>query len=79
MMTFPESWMSELYDVLEKTLADDCLTGRLVAGLRPPGEAYEFFFSFQGQRMYAKLNLLLPRREVVAVVSAHPPYKGNDL
>lgn len=40
----------------------------------PPGETYEFFFSFLGERFYGKI-LLRPDRKRVVIFSAHRPLK----
>lgn len=78
-MTFPCGYPWDLFDALEKTVARTDLVGRRIPDLRPPGEAYEFFFEHDGKTLYGKVNLLLPERKTVIVVSAHPPYKGKDL
>jgi hypothetical protein len=79
MAACPDAFLSDLYTALETTLDDDGLLGRLVPDLTPRGEAHEFMFFFGGRQFYAKLNLVLPERKVVWVVSAHPPYKGDQL
>lgn len=77
-MAFPDAYPWDLFGALERALADDALAGRPVADIRPPGEAYEFLFTHEGTWMYGKVNLLLPERRAVIVVSAHVPMKKGD-
>ncbi len=76
---FPNAFEYELYAVLEETLASATLQGRRVEGMRPEGETYEFFFEFEGRKVYGKINLLAPERRIVLIISAHIPNKGDEL
>ncbi len=76
---FPDAYLGDLYDALERNLGDDGIKGRAIADIRPPGEAYEFMFTYQGTILYGKVNLLLPDSRIVLVVSAHLPRKGDTL
>ena len=78
-MAFPDAYLGDLYETLERTLADDGILGRRVPDMRPPGEAYEFMFFHEGVRLYGKVNLILPDRKAALVVSAHLPNKGDTL
>jgi hypothetical protein len=42
------------------------------------GETYEFFFTFEGTTLYAKVNLL-PSGKIVIIYSAHKPRFGDRL
>jgi len=77
--TFPNAFHYELYDALNEALGDDRIQGRYIADMVPRGETYEFFFPCKNRMMYGKLNLLLPARKIVFIISAHPPYKGHTL
>jgi len=76
---FPNAFEYELYTVLEATLKKGTVEGRRVVDMRPEGEAYEFFFEFEGRKVYGKINLLTPERRIVLIISAHIPNKGDTL
>ncbi len=42
------------------------------------GETYEFFFTFEGVNLYAKVNLL-PDGKIIIIYSAHKPNYGDSL
>jgi hypothetical protein len=76
---FPHAFAYQLYTVLEETLASETVKGRRVENMHPEGEAYEFFFEFEGRKVYGKINLLTPERRIVLVISSHIPNKGDGL
>ena len=76
--TFPLSFEFEMYKALGAALGDDQLEGNCVEGMTPPGEVYEFFFEYDGRKLYGKINLL-PNGRLVIVYSAHVPLKGETL
>lgn len=78
-MAFPDGYSWDLFVALEAALADAGLTGRRIADIRPPGEAYAFMFIHGGKRLYGKVNLITSGPAVVMVVSAHIPNKGDSL
>jgi len=78
-MAFLDAYSWDLFVALEDAIKDDAILGRLVPDIVPPGEAYEFFFTFKGKQMYGKVNLLTPERKAVIVISAHIPNKGDKL
>lgn len=78
---FPETLKNDLYTILEKTLSRDLVEGERVYGMYPDGEVYKFFFEYKKHKMFGKINLLLPQRQVILILSAHTsdPVKGNKL
>ena len=42
----------------------------------PPGETYDFFFNFKGQRLYGKILLRTCRKRIM-IFSAHTPLKAK--
>jgi hypothetical protein len=78
-MAFPNGYPWDLLNALAVAFADSNLTGRLVADIRPPGEAYEFVFAHGGKTLYGKVNLITSGSRTVMVVSAHAPNKGDSL
>ena len=77
---FPQTLKSDLYTVLETALSRD-VEGERVYGMFPDGEVYKFFFAYRKRSMYGKINLLLPQRQIILILSAHAsdPAKGNTL
>ncbi len=75
---FPNAWNFNLYNFLTCYLSRSDATGQLVADLKPPGAAYEFICKYEGEPVYAKINLLVAG-DVIIIVSAHRPLKGNKL
>lgn len=69
---FPDAFRYALDDALIRTLSDPKLHGCLVHMSFPPGETWEFYFIFRGQKLYGKL-LLHPDRQRVVIFSAHRP------
>jgi hypothetical protein len=75
---FPNAWNFNLYELLEHYLSQPDANGRLVSDLKPPGTAYDFICMYEGENVYAKINLLASG-DVVLIVSAHRPLKGDTL
>lgn len=77
---FPKTLKNDLYTILEKVLSQD-IEGERVYGMYPDGEVYRFFFEYKKRKMYGKINLLLPQRQVILILSAHSsdPAKGDRL
>jgi len=77
MSLFPESYSFEIYAVLAHVLSDGLVTdARRVLTMNEPGEVYEFLFTHENNRMYAKVNLCEGRVSVL-VYSAHLQRLGN--
>ncbi|MFA6959391.1 MAG: hypothetical protein WC205_01415 [Opitutaceae bacterium] len=74
--TFPDAFRSDLHAAFRTALRDDTLVGCPVEMKTPPGETWEFYFSFRGRRLYGKI-LLRPDRSGVVIFSAHPPLKDK--
>lgn len=72
--TFPDAFRPELQGAYMAALRAGTLLGCPVQMNNPPGETWEFYFSFRGQRLYGKI-LLRPDRKGVVIFSAHPPLK----
>ncbi len=67
-------WRNEVYEPFRKFLSSAAPTGCLVNMQTPPGETYEFFFDFLGEKFYGKI-LLRPNRKKIVIFSAHRPLK----
>lgn len=75
---FPNAWRYELYGLLRNYLEKPNAEGRSITALKPPGEAYDFICSYSGENVYAKINLLTSG-DIIVIVSAHRPLKGDTL
>jgi len=69
-------WEYEALDAFYDFLSTGQPMGCQVTMARPPGECYEFFFQFYGERFYGKILLRADRRQVV-IFSAHKPLKPS--
>jgi hypothetical protein len=65
-------WRYEIYRPLRDFFASPNCTGCPVAMDRPPGETFEFFFTFAQEKFYGKVLLRSDRKRVV-IFSAHRP------
>jgi len=54
------------------------LEGNPVYSMIPPGETYEFFYTHQGIKLYAKISLLEDGK-TVRIYPSHRPLKGDTL
>lgn len=54
--TFPNFWMHSLYGALSDALSAPSIEGQR-RYMDEEGETYEFFFTFEGVNLYAKVNL----------------------
>lgn len=72
--TFPDAFRSELQGAFMAVLRPCNLQGCPVQMNSPPGETWEFYFTFRRHRLYGKI-LLRPDRKSVVIFSAHPPRK----
>lgn len=75
---FPSAFDYNLYELLERFLSRSDAKGRLITDLKPPGIGYDFICQYEGEPVYVKLNLLASG-DVVLIVSAHRPLKGDVL
>lgn len=75
---FPNAWRFDLYDLLKRYLLQPNAQGRLITGLTPPGITYDFICEYNAEKVYAKINLL-NSGDVILIVSAHRPLKGDTL
>ena len=75
---FPNAWDYNLYELLERYLLRADAVGRRITDLKPPGVGYVFICEYEGEKVYVKLNLLTSG-DVVWIVSAHRPLKGDVL
>lgn len=67
-------WQYEVYQPFIDYLSSPHPAGCLVTMESPPGETYEFYFTFKGQKLYGKILLRTDRKRIV-VFSAHRPLK----
>jgi hypothetical protein len=67
-------WNYEVYKPFIDFLSSPAPTGCHVTMDTPPGETYEFYFTFKGQRLYGKILLRTDRKRIV-IFSAHTPLK----
>jgi len=67
-------WTYEAQDAFGYFLSQPCPTGCHVLTMETPGETYDFFFQFKGQKFYGKILLRTDRRRII-LFSAHPPLK----
>ncbi len=75
---FPQLFTCDLLSALSDALKDPDLIGNEVPFMQEPGETYEFIFTHDRRRVYAKLNLS-PDGDLVIIYSAHRPLKGETL
>lgn len=74
--SFLERWPSEVYTALKTYLSGQHASGCLITMNTPPGETYEFFFQFDGQKTYGKILLRTDAKRIV-LFSAHLPLGAN--
>jgi len=67
-------WNYEVYKPLLDYLSSPHPEGCSVTMGTPPGETYEFYFTFKRRRLYGKILLRTDRNRIV-IFSAHPPLK----
>lgn len=67
-------WRYEVYQPCRKFLLSGAPIGCPVNMATPPGETYEFYFDFLGEKFYGKI-LLRPDRKKIVIFSAHRPLK----
>ena len=75
---FPNAWKFNLYELLLHYLSQPDAIGRPILDLTPPGMGYDFICQYEDEPVYAKINLLASG-DVVLIVSAHRPLKGDTL
>ena len=66
------AWRYEVYRPFRDFLSSPNPTGCPITMDSPPGETYEFYFVFIGEKFYGKM-LLRPDRKRVVIFSAHRP------
>jgi hypothetical protein len=74
--SFLEAWPYQVYEAFRAFLGGPDPTGCPKTMESPPGESYEFFFMFKGEKTYGKL-LLRRDLERVVIFSAHIPLKDK--
>lgn len=74
--SYLEAWTYEMYDSFRAYLDGPNPTGCPKTMDSPPGETYEFFFTFKGQKSYGKI-LLRTDRKAVVIFSAHCALKDK--
>lgn len=76
--TFPAAWDYQRLEALASALSVDGITGKQIGNMVPKCDAYEFFFSFDGRKLYGKIGLL-PDGTVIIIFSTHIPRRGDKL
>ena len=74
---FPAAWLYDRADAMAAALDVPGVLGRLITGMTPAGEVYAFWFYFETQKLYGKINLL-PNGRILLLLSSHIPRKGQD-
>lgn len=72
---FPDGYQRDVYDAFLTFLDGASPHGCPVAMGWPPGETWEFFFTFGGKKAYGKILLRTDQQRVV-LFSAHLPDKA---
>ena len=67
-------WAYEAHEAFRNYLSQPCPTGCHKAMNEPPGETYEFYFQFKGQKFYGKI-LLRTDHKTHRRFSAHLPLR----
>ena len=67
-------WTYEAQDAFTDFLSLPNPTGCRVLTMETPGETYDFFFQFKGQKFYGKILLRTDRKRII-IFSAHLPLK----
>lgn len=75
---FPNSFFFERHEAMANALAVDGITGRHIADMRPPCDAYEFLFFFEKRPVLGKIGLL-STGAIIIIFSSHIPRKGDTL
>ena len=75
---FPTLFPGDLLTALSEGLKEPDLMNKEVLFMQELGETYEFIFTYQGKRVYAKINLS-PDNKLIIIYSAHRPLKGDKL
>ena len=68
------TWRYEVYGPIREFLSMPHATGCPVVMETPPGDTYEFYFSFLGETFYGKILLRMDHKRLV-IFSAHRPLK----
>jgi len=71
---FPNAFPADVRGAFIRALSDPGIEGCPVQMDSPPGETWEFFFQFEGEKLYGKILLRTDRRRV-RIFSAHRPTK----
>lgn len=70
---FPDAFRYEVDEALILFLSAPIVLGCPVSMDRPPGETWEFFFPFRGEKLYGKILLKKSDGKSVIIFSAHRP------
>ena len=76
--TFPDAWEYQWNEAFIAALEVDSITGRHITDMKPPCDAYAFWFTFDQTQLYGKIGLL-PNGTVIIVFSSHIPMRGDQL
>lgn len=73
---FPFAFQFELEEAFVQALSLSNLTGCHVTMAEPPGETWEFYFTYENTKTYGKI-LLRTEGQSAIILSAHRPQKGK--
>ncbi len=75
---FPDDhWDEVRFATMASALESPSAEGRLITGMKEPGETYAFWFYHRNLKMYGKINLK-PDGKVILIYSSHLPEKGTE-
>ncbi|MDD5484187.1 MAG: hypothetical protein PHP98_11160 [Kiritimatiellae bacterium] len=74
---FPDTWEHQWNNALIAALSNNDVIGRHITDMKPPCDAYAFWFTFDGVNMYGKIGLLSDGH-VIIIFSSHQPRKGEN-
>jgi hypothetical protein len=73
---FPSAFRYELDAALVRAFNEAAMVGCPVEMDYPPGTTWEFYFHFQGEKLYGKILLRTDKKSVL-ILSAHRPRKAK--
>lgn len=71
---FAQAWPYEVYPALRAALAQPGVAGCPIFMDKPPGETWEFYFTFKNRPCFGKILLRADQQSIV-LFSAHLPLK----
>jgi hypothetical protein len=75
--TLGATFITDLRDLLIRTLNGPGIMGKLIFGQPEPGETYAFWFYYNNRKFFGKI-CLHTTKTTIKLLSAHLPNKGNE-